>query len=170
MLSYCFYNHYCFFNVAIYTYHYFYQFRCYHNNKPFICFDMLDLTWEGQLKNIENKLFTGRSSPPGLFLRKGVLKICSIFTGEHPCRNVISIKLQSNFIEVTLWHGCSPVNMLHIRRIPLEGCLWTGIALLLPLLLLLFWQFSFSPLIKVASHPRFNWLVSIWWEHWLLKG
>ena len=32
------------------------------------------------------------SSPPDMFLRKGVLKICSKFTGEHPCRNVISIK------------------------------------------------------------------------------
>ena len=33
------------------------------------------------------------------------------------CRNVISIKLQSNFIEITL-HGCSPVNLLHIFRTP----------------------------------------------------
>ena len=31
-----------------------------------------------------------------MFLRKGVLKICSKFTGEHPCQSVISIKLQSN--------------------------------------------------------------------------
>ena len=35
-----------------------------------------------------------RSSPPEVFLGKGVLKICSKFTGEHPCRTVISIKLQ----------------------------------------------------------------------------
>ena len=28
---------------------------------------------------------------------KGVLKIFSKFTGEHPCRSAISIKLQSNF-------------------------------------------------------------------------
>ena len=26
-----------------------------------------------------------RSSPPEVFLGKGVLKICSKFTGEHPC-------------------------------------------------------------------------------------
>ena len=32
-----------------------------------------------------------RSSPPEMFLGKGVLKICSKFTGEHPCRSVISI-------------------------------------------------------------------------------
>ena len=45
-------------------------------------------------------------------------KICSKFTGEHPCRSVISIKLKSSFIEVTLQHGCSPVNLLHIFRTP----------------------------------------------------
>ena len=59
-----------------------------------------------------------RSSRSDVFLVEGVLKICSKFTGEHPCRNVISIKLQSNFIEITLRHGCSPVNLLHIFRIP----------------------------------------------------
>ena len=46
-----------------------------------------------------------RSSRTELFLGKGVLKICSKFTGEHPCKKVISIKLQSNFIEITLRHG-----------------------------------------------------------------
>ena len=34
-----------------------------------------------------------RSIHPELFSRKGVLKICSKFTGEHPYRSVISIKL-----------------------------------------------------------------------------
>ena len=58
------------------------------------------------------------SSRPEVFLRKGVLKICSKFTGEHSCRSVISIKLQSNFNEITLWHGCSPLNLLHIFRTP----------------------------------------------------
>ena len=42
-----------------------------------------------------------------------VLKMCSKFTGEHPCRSVISIKLQSKFIEISLRQGCSPVNLLH---------------------------------------------------------
>ena len=40
--------------------------------------------------------------------------MCSIFTGEHPCQSVISVKLLCNFIEITLWRGCSPVNLLHI--------------------------------------------------------
>ena len=38
-----------------------------------------------------------------MFLKKGVLKICV---------------LQSNFIEIALSHGCSPVNLLHIFRTP----------------------------------------------------
>ena len=63
------------------------------------------------LKNLIN-----RSSPPWVFLGKGVLKIYSKFTAEHPCRSVITIKLQSNFIEITLRHGCSRVNLLHIFR------------------------------------------------------
>ena len=48
----------------------------------------------------------------GRFFRKGVLKICSKFTGEHPCPSAISITLQSNFIEIALWHGCSPATLL----------------------------------------------------------
>ena len=37
---------------------------------------------------------------------------------EHPCRSVISIKMLCNFIGIPLWHGCSPVNLLHIFRTP----------------------------------------------------
>ena len=59
-----------------------------------------------------------RSSHSEVFLGKVVLKICSKFTGEHPCQSAVSIKLQSNFIEITLRHGCSPVNLLHIFRTP----------------------------------------------------
>ena len=46
-----------------------------------------------------------RCSRPGVFLGKGVLKTCSKFKGEHPCR--------SNFIEITLRHECSSVNLLN---------------------------------------------------------
>ena len=59
-----------------------------------------------------------KSSPPEVFLGKVVLKICSKFTGEYPCQSVISIKLQINFIEITLRYGCSPLNLLHITRTP----------------------------------------------------
>ena len=51
-----------------------------------------------------------------MFLGKGVLKIWSKFTREHPCRSAISITC--NFIEITLWHESSPVNLLHIFRTP----------------------------------------------------
>ena len=60
---------------------------------------------------------------------KRLVKICSKFTGEHSCQSVISIKLQSNFIEIVLQRGCS-VNLLRIFRIhftitPLEGCFYS---------------------------------------------
>ena len=53
-----------------------------------------------------------RSNRPEVFLGKGVPKICSKFTGEHPCRCAI---------EITHLHGCS-VNLQRIFvRIPLDG-------------------------------------------------
>ena len=71
-----------------------------------------------QFENIVPVLGPFRSSRLEVFLRRGVLKTCNKFTGEHPCRSVISMKLQSNFIEITLRHGCSPLNLLHIFRTP----------------------------------------------------
>ena len=69
-----------------------------------------------------------RSSPPRVFLRKGVLKVCSKFTGEYPCPSVISLKLQSNFTKITLRHGCSPINCIFsetlFTKTSMEGCLW----------------------------------------------
>ena len=59
-----------------------------------------------------------RSSRPEVFFGKGVLKICCKFTGEHPCRSTISAKLRSNFIEIILRDGYSPVNLLVISRTP----------------------------------------------------
>ena len=44
-----------------------------------------------------------RSSHSDVFLRR----TCGKFTGEHSCRSVISIKLQSK---------CSPVSLLHIFK------------------------------------------------------
>ena len=72
--------------------------------------------------NILPKDFLGfsafRNSHPEVFLGKGVLKVRSKPTGEHPWWSAISIKLQSNFIGTTLWYGCSPVNFLYIFRTP----------------------------------------------------
>ena len=52
------------------------------------------------------RVSTIRSSHPEVFLGKGVPKICTKLTGEHPSRTVISIKLLCNFIKITLSHGC----------------------------------------------------------------
>ena len=68
-----------------------------------------------------------RSRHRKVFLEKGVLKICSNFTGEHRCWSVISTKLQSSFIEIALQHECSSVNLLHILRTPQDGCFWTSV-------------------------------------------
>ena len=81
-----------------------------------------------------------RNSRSEAFLVKFVLKICNKFTGEHPCRSVISIKLLCNFIEIALRHGCSPVNLLHIFRTP-------------------FSKNTFGWLLLYSAHPCnfFNW-------------
>ena len=64
-----------------------------------------------------------------VFLEEVVLKKCSKFTGEPPCQSEASIKLLSNFTEISLWHGCSPVNLLQIFRIRLTRS--TSVRLLL---------------------------------------
>ena len=65
-----------------------------------------------------------RSSPPEVFLWEGVLKICSTFAGEHPCRNVISIKLKSHFGMDVLLQICCIFSEHLFLRTPLEGCFW----------------------------------------------
>ena len=52
-----------------------------------------------------------RSSHPEVFLRRGVLKICSKFKGEYPC-----------------WY--SPVNLLHIFRAPFPKNTFEGMILM----------------------------------------
>ena len=52
-----------------------------------------------------------------MFLGKGVLEIYSKFTEEPLCQSVISIKvIKQLYIEIKLWRGCSPVNLLHNFR------------------------------------------------------
>ena len=64
-----------------------------------------------------------RSSPSEVFLEKGVLKMCSKFTGEHPCRGGISIKLlKSHFGMGVLLHICCMFAEHLFLRTPLEGC------------------------------------------------
>ena len=87
-------------------------------NKLVIFLFRINLTFRDILTLLTGQLIRYRSSHPEMFLVKCVLKICSKFTGEHPCRSVISIKLQIKFIEITLRYGCSPVILMHIFRTP----------------------------------------------------
>ena len=87
------------------------------------------------LKETCSKINQCQSSHLEVFLGEGVLKICSKFTGEHPCRSVYHRSVThtlSNFIEIALWRGCSPVNLLYIFRTPFPKS--TSIWLLLSLL------------------------------------
>ena len=59
-------------------------------------------------------MLINQKQPLGGALKKRCSEISSKFTEEHPCQSAISVKLLSIFIEITLQHGCSPVNLLHI--------------------------------------------------------
>ena len=85
-----------------------------------------------------------QKQPPEVFSGKGVLKICSKFTGKYPCQSVISIKLQSNFIEITLQHECSPVKLLHIFRTPFPKNTYRGLLLILKWCNRIWTQFFFQ--------------------------
>ena len=73
-------------------------------------------SWEMEKRLTQTKVYyklfcfvskeASRSSYPEVFLGKGVLKICSKFTGEHPCWSVILITLLCNFTEIALQHWC----------------------------------------------------------------
>ena len=62
--------------------------------------------------NILQEIFLTKATLHRSSYKKVFWKICSKFTGEHPCWSVISI------IEIALQHGCCPVNLLHIFRTP----------------------------------------------------
>ena len=55
-----------------------------------------------------------QKQPSKWVLKKRYSETNSRFTEEDPCRKVISMNLQSNFIEIT--YGCSPLNELCIFR------------------------------------------------------
>ena len=48
---------------------------------------------------------------------------------RHPCRSVISIKLQSNFTEITLRFECSFINLLHIFKTSFPKNISSGLLL-----------------------------------------
>ena len=99
------------------------------NDRDYLRFLWLDNIFSDQPKVGRNLFTRVRNSHPELFLGKGVLKILSKFTGEYPCRIAISVKLQSNFIEIALRYGRSPVNLLHIFRTPFLKKTFEGLLL-----------------------------------------
>ena len=62
------------------------------------------------------KSYSFQKQPSRGVLRKRSTENMQQIYRRTSCRSAISIKLQSNFIEITLWHGCSPVNLLHFFR------------------------------------------------------
>ena len=62
-------------------------------------------------------------------------------------------KVDSNFVEITLSHGCSPVNLLHICRTAVDEHLWA-----------LFLQIFF----RYKSCPFFHTSNSIAYHTWIL--
>ena len=61
-----------------------------------------------------------RNSPPKVFSWKKNISKFKIYSRTTILKSNfnISIKFQSNFIETTLGHECSPVNLLHIFSTP----------------------------------------------------
>ena len=122
------------------------------------------ITHETFTINVQNKQITDiqkiyRGSPPEAFLGKGVLKICSKFTGEHPHRSAILVKLQSSFIEIPLRYGCSLVNLLHILRTS-SSKKTSGRLLLNIELFKRFWRLSsvlFDLYLEVLIQQPINW-------------
>ena len=101
-----------------------------------------------------------------MFFGKGVLEICSKFTGEHPYRSVISKKLLCNFLEITLRHGCSPINLLRIFRTPFPKNSSEGLLLERIFMLKVFWtKFLQSFHIRCKEiklkKERQNWVIKL---------
>ena len=74
---------------------------------------------QSNFKNIKRKITWSICSELSFWkMLQSYLKtvVRSKFAGEHPYRSAISIRLQINFIEITLWYVCSPVSLLHIFR------------------------------------------------------
>ena len=61
-----------------------------------------------------------------VFLGKGVLK-----NMQQIYRRTPMPMCDSNFIEIALWHWCSPVNLLHIFRPPFSRNTSGGLLLIL---------------------------------------
>ena len=123
-------------------------------------------------------IYLVKSSPAEVFVRKGPLKICSTFTGEHPCRSVISLQLFCSFIGITFRHGCSPVKLLHIFKTPFPNNTSGGLLLLGVFHFLVFCKCSFNhgdiknfhDCYTCTSKPGRNWFLYLYkvYHSWFL--
>ena len=76
-----------------------------------------------------------RSSPSEVFLGKGVLKVCSKLTGEHPCRgtNKMMVFLQSKFLQACYSSGphiMSVLKLVHTSQGSHEKVIYTNFFLM----------------------------------------
>ena len=114
---------------------------------------------------------------------KVVLKIYSKIYRRTPFPkwSVISIKLLCNVIEIALWHGCSPANLLHIFRLPFPKNTSDTSGRLLPyyeplnnyscgryVALKLRWRFFQSNIGKIDKTRNFDLpsMTVLWWKSW----
>ena len=120
----------------------------------FIAQSCYGLTFQNQFMGFRREVWDEaniniQKQPFRVFLGKGVRKIHSKLTREHPCRSVISIKLLRNFIEITLRHRCFPVNLMNIFRTTFYKNTYRGLLLnILNFRLLEHTQFK-----KIFSNP-----------------
>ena len=56
-----------------------------------------------------------RSSHQRCFIKEGVLRNFTKFTGKHQCQNLFFNK---SFFKKRLWHKCFPVNFVKFLRTP----------------------------------------------------
>ena len=73
----------------------------YEHHYPLLCLLYVSSVFKIKSKNKTNKIN---------------LEICSKFKGEQSCQSVIPMKLQSNFIEIILRHGCSPAYLASVNE------------------------------------------------------
>ena len=69
-----------------------------------------------------NNLARHRSSRPGVFCKKGVLRNFAKFTGKHLCQSLFFNKVAglrpATLLKKRLWHRCFPVNFGKFLRTP----------------------------------------------------
>ena len=99
-----------------------------------------------------------RNRPLEVILWETVLKIWSKSEGGHQCRSVTSIKLLCIYMEITLRHRCSLVNLLHVLkdlfiRTPLKVFCFCMFKLwfLCFCITSLMWTFIFFPTVRFST-------------------